>query len=55
MSGNRFVLAGWGLFTGSGVLFLISALRAGDPLLLWGSITWLVGVAAFLVGLGRRR
>ncbi len=55
MSGGRFELAGWVLFSVSGVLFLVAALRAGDALLLWGSITWLAGVAAFLVGLGRRR
>ncbi|WP_420431184.1 hypothetical protein [Candidatus Poriferisocius sp.] len=54
MSGNRFDLAGWGLFTVSGVVFLIAALRDGDALLLWGSITWLAGVAFFLVGLKGR-
>lgn len=55
MPGGKFELAGWILFSVSGVLFLIAAWREGDPLLLWGSIAWLVGVAAFLVGLGRRR
>ncbi|MCE2529641.1 MAG: hypothetical protein J4G11_07210 [Acidimicrobiia bacterium] len=55
MSGNRFELAGWVLFTGSGVLFLVAALRAGDALLLWGSITWLAGVGFFLAGIGSRR
>ena len=53
MSGSRFGTIGWALFAVSGVLFLIAALRAGDTLLVWGSVTWLVGVAAFLTG-GRR-
>ncbi len=53
--GGRFELAGWGLFSVSGVLFLVAALRAGDALLLWGSITWLAGVAFFLVGIRSRR
>ena len=55
MSGSRFELVGWGLFTVSGIVFLIAALRDGDPLLLWGSITWLAGVAFFLAGIRRRR
>lgn len=55
MSGNRFELAGWGLFTVSGILFLVAASRAGDALLLWGSITWLAGVGFFLSGIRRRR
>ena len=55
MSGSRFELVGWGLFTVSGVVFLIAALRDGDSLLLWGSITWLVGVGFFLAGIRRRR
>lgn len=54
MTGGRFELFGWCLFTVSGVMFLVAALRAGDALLLWGSITWLVGVAAFLAGWARR-
>ena len=54
MSGGRFELVGWGLFTISGFVFLAAALRDGDSLLLWGSITWLVGVAFFLAGLRRR-
>ena len=54
MSGGRFEVAGWALFSVSGVLFLIAAIRAGDALLLWGSITWLLGVALFLIGLRRR-
>ena len=54
MSGGRFEMAGWGLFSVSGVLFLVAALRVGDALLLWGSITWLLGVALFLIGLRRR-
>ena len=55
MSGTRFELAGWGLFTVSGIVFLVAALRDGDALLLWGSITWLAGVAAFLAGWSRRQ
>ena len=54
MAGGRYEWIGWGLFTVSGVVFLVAALRDGDGLLVWGSITWLVGVAAFLAGLGRR-
>lgn len=54
MSGGKFEMAGWGLFSFSGVLFLVAALRDGDALLLWGSITWLLGVALFLIGLRRR-
>lgn len=54
MSGGRFELVGWSLFTVSGVMFLIAALRAGDALLLWGSITWLVGVGFFLAGVRGR-
>ena len=55
MSGGRFELAGWGLFTISGIVFLFAALRDGDALLLWGSITWLVGVGFFLAGIRSRR
>ncbi len=55
MSGGRFEVAGWALFSFSGVLFLVAALRAGDALLLWGSITWLAGVALFLAGIRGRR
>ena len=55
MTGGRFEVIGWGLFTVSGVMFLIAALRAGDALLLWGSITWLAGVGFFLAGIRRRR
>ncbi|MCY4371840.1 MAG: hypothetical protein OXF41_21020 [bacterium] len=53
--GGRFDLIGWVLFTISGIVFLLAALRDGDILLLWGSITWLVGVVFFLAGHGRRR
>ena len=52
--GGKFELAGWVLFSASGVLFLIAAWREGDPLILWGSIAWLVGVAFFLAGYRRR-
>ena len=55
MTGGRFELFGWYLFTVSGVMFLVAALRAGDPLLLWGSITWLAGVGFFLAGIRGRR
>ena len=54
MTGGRFELVGWCLFTISGFVFLVAALRDGDPLILWGSITWLAGVAFFLVGNRRR-
>ncbi len=55
MSGGRFELIGWCLFTVSGIVFLAAALRDGDSLLLWGSITWLVGVGFFLAGVRGRR
>jgi hypothetical protein len=55
MPGSQFEVAGWALFSVSGVLFLVAAIRAGDPLLLWGSITWLLGVALFLIGVRGRR
>jgi len=55
MSGGRFELIGWCLFTVSGVVFLAAALRDGDALLLWGSITWLAGVGFFLAGIRGRR
>ena len=55
MQGGRFDLIGWALFAASGVVFLIAALREGDRLLVWGSITWLAGVAAFLTGYRRHR
>lgn len=51
--GGRFDLVGWGLFTVSGIVFLVAALRDGDMLLVWGSIAWLVGVAFFLAGYRR--
>lgn len=54
MRGGKLELAGWGLFTVSGFVFLVAALRDGDALLLWGSITWLVGVGFFLAGVRGR-
>lgn len=54
MFGGKFELVGWGLFTVSGVVFLVAALRDGDALLLWGSITWLVGVGFFLASIRSR-
>ena len=54
MTGGKLELIGWCLFTVSGIVFLAAALRDGDPLLLWGSITWLVGVGFFLAGHRRR-
>ena len=42
------------MFTISGIVFLAAALRDGDMLLVWGSITWLAGVAFFLAGLRSR-
>lgn len=55
MSGGKLELAGWCLFTISGFVFLAAALRDGDALLLWGSITWLAGVTFFLAGIRGRR
>ena len=42
------------MFTISGVVFLATALRDGDMLLVRGSITWLAGVVAFLSGVRSR-
>jgi len=50
MRGSRFEPAGWIMFTVSGVVFLAAALRDGDQLIFWGSVTWLVGVGFFLSG-----
>ena len=51
-TGGRVDLIGWALFAVSGVVFFIAALRDGDPLPAWDSITWLAGVA-FLPGRAR--
>jgi hypothetical protein len=48
---RRLVLAGWLAFTASGVLYLVSAVRAGDVWSMAGAVVWLVGVAAFLLAL----
>jgi len=38
------------MFTFSGVLFLISAWRAGDWFAIAGSVVWIVGVGVFFKG-----
>ncbi len=49
MTPARLVQLGWILFAISGLLFLIPALQAGDPLIIAGCILWLVAVAIFLL------
>ncbi len=51
----RLLLGGWAAFTASGILFIVSAMRAGDPWGLAGSVVWLVGVGLFLAALLRSR
>jgi hypothetical protein len=48
-----FAIAGWLMFFLSGVLFLISAIRAADWFVVGGSVVWLIGVALFLMGRSR--
>ena len=53
--GGRFEMLGWGLFFLSGVVFLVGALRDGDPWTTWGSAAWLAGVVFFLWDFRSRR
>ena len=46
---KRIEIAGLAGFTLSGMLFVISALRAGDPFALAGSIIWIVSCVAWLI------
>ena len=48
MSSRNAVLVGWGLFTVSGVFFLVGSIRERDWLGLGAAITWIVGVALFV-------
>ncbi len=48
-----FDIAGLIGFSGSGILFVISALRAGDPFALAGSFVWLISCLVWMVGLLR--
>jgi len=43
-------LAGWGMFAASGAFFTISAVKDGDWLGIGAAVTWLIGVAFFLLG-----
>lgn len=47
-------LAGWVMFTLSGVLFLISGIRAGDVYTVAGSVIWMIGVSFFLIAMRGR-
>ncbi len=42
-------LAGLGLFSTSGLIFLGAGVRAGDTLTTVGSIVWLIGCAVWLL------
>lgn len=48
---RRLTLIGWLSFLISGLFYLTAGIRDGDWLVTIGSIVWLVGVAAFVVGL----
>lgn len=53
MSPRRLTYTAWGAFALSGVFFVISALRAGDPWSLVGSIVWIIGVGLFVLAMVR--
>jgi hypothetical protein len=38
-------------FAASGIFFIVSGIRSGDPWTVAGSAVWMVGVAFFLLGL----
>ena len=48
MSVDRWALAGWFMFTLSGVFFLSDAVAAGDKTAIGSAVTWLVGVVFFV-------
>jgi len=48
MSVDRWALAGWIMFTLSGVFFLSDAVAAGDKTAIGSAVTWLIGVGFFV-------
>lgn len=50
MGDSKLIHIGWIMFTFSGVLFLISAWKAGDWFAFSGSVVWIAGVGLFLRG-----
>ena len=46
---QRWQLAGWAMFAVSGVFFSIAAVQARDWLGVGSAVTWLLGVAFFVV------
>lgn len=50
---KHLTLLGWALFALSGVFFLIDAIESQDKTALGSAVTWIIGVACFLVVLRR--
>jgi hypothetical protein len=48
---SRLELTGWIIFLLSGVAFLISGLISGDPWVIGGSVMFVVGVLAVMMGM----
>ncbi len=53
MNGTRLQIGGWILFSLSGIFFVITGIANDDPWTVIGSITWLCGVALFLLSYRR--
>lgn len=53
MNNSRLQIGGWILFSLSGAFFVISGIVNDDPWTVIGSITWLAGVALFLLSYRR--
>ena len=53
MLSHRSALAGWSLFTLSGLFFLVDAIESGDLTALGSAVTWLLGVAVFVFAMVR--
>lgn len=47
----RLTYLAWFAFLLSGILFIVSGIRAGDPWTVAGSVIWIAGVGLFLVAL----
>jgi hypothetical protein len=52
---EHYQLAGLVGFVVSGVFFLVSAIQAGDRMMIASSVAWLVGCGLWLIPLVRRR